>query len=76
MRDAAALPGLLWLFLEHEHITRAGCLRLDEIVLFVDRDYAENGFVEGQRALRIAHGQRHVRQAVRFDRPDHWVSFR
>jgi hypothetical protein len=65
VRDAAGLARPARLALEDDHVAAAGRLRLDEVALLVDGDNAEDRLIERQRALRIANGQRHVREAVR-----------
>ena len=48
VRDAAGLAGPPRLALEDDHVAAAGRLRLDEILLLVDRDDAEDRLIEGQ----------------------------
>lgn len=68
MRDAADPAGLTRLALEHDHVTAARSLRLDEIVLLVDGHHPKDGFIEAERSSRIANGESDVRQAERLDR--------
>jgi hypothetical protein len=63
--DTADSAGLARLALEDQHIPAAWRLSLDEVASLVHRDDADDGLVKAQRTLRIANGERHVRQAVR-----------
>ena len=64
VRDAARLSDAAHGPLEHQYVACARRLRLDEVVVAVDRDGAEDGFIESERSLRIAHRQREMREPV------------
>ena len=67
------LPACLGLRSKTRHIAAAWRLRLNEIALHVDGHDPDDGLVEAERFLRVAHGQRHMRQAVCVHR--HFVCF-
>jgi hypothetical protein len=68
MYNAAGPAGLTRFAFEDEHVPAARRLCLDRVALLVDSDDAEHGLVEAQGTLRIADGERHMREAVRPDR--------
>jgi hypothetical protein len=65
--DSATATDVLCPFFEHEYVARPRRLRLQEILFAVDREHPEHIVIELKRSLQIAHGEREVGQAERFD---------
>jgi len=65
MRDSAGLADVALASLKHQHVARAGRLRLDELVPAIHGDHAEHRFIKAERALDIGHRECEVREPVR-----------
>src|SRR6185503_18668113 len=69
VHHAARLSCLPRLALEDDHVATAWRLDLNEVLALVDRNDAEHVLIKARRALRISHGEGHVCETVRLDRP-------